>query len=114
MLSPSSEDSSRGLLGCDDVYCCGRIPTFQRSMLPPSSEDSSRGFLGCDAVWCCGRIPTFQRIQEAWTSETLMSEHKTTRRHNLEYLELNIYRRENPKSRETINICEHSDKQLTD
>jgi hypothetical protein len=25
------------LLGCDTVYCCGRIPTFQRSMLPPSS-----------------------------------------------------------------------------
>jgi hypothetical protein len=32
-----SEDSSRGLLGCDAVWCCGRIPTYQRSMLPPSS-----------------------------------------------------------------------------
>jgi len=29
--------SSRGLLGCDTMQCCGRIPTFQRSMLPPSS-----------------------------------------------------------------------------
>jgi hypothetical protein len=29
------EDSSRGLLGCDAVRCCGRIPTFRRSMLPP-------------------------------------------------------------------------------
>jgi hypothetical protein len=34
MLPPSSEDSSRGLLGCD---CCGRIPTFQMPMLSPSS-----------------------------------------------------------------------------
>jgi hypothetical protein len=25
----------RGLLACDAVYCCGRIPTFQRSMLLP-------------------------------------------------------------------------------
>jgi hypothetical protein len=25
------------LLGCDVMWCCGRIPTFQRSMLPPSS-----------------------------------------------------------------------------
>jgi hypothetical protein len=24
-------------LGYDAVYCCGRIPTFQRTMLPPSS-----------------------------------------------------------------------------
>jgi hypothetical protein len=29
--------SCRGLLGCDAMWCCGRIPTFQRSMLPPSS-----------------------------------------------------------------------------
>jgi len=29
------EGSSRGLLGCDAVNFCGRIPTFQRSMLPP-------------------------------------------------------------------------------
>jgi len=27
MLPPSSEDSSPGLLGCDAVYCCGRIST---------------------------------------------------------------------------------------
>jgi len=25
------------LMGCDAVYCCGRISTFQISMLPPSS-----------------------------------------------------------------------------
>jgi hypothetical protein len=29
--------SSRGLLGCDAVKCCGRIPTFRKSMSPPSS-----------------------------------------------------------------------------
>jgi hypothetical protein len=31
------EDSSRGLLGFDVVKCCGRIPTFQWTLLPPSS-----------------------------------------------------------------------------
>jgi hypothetical protein len=31
-------NSSRGLLGCEDAYCCGRKPTFQRSMLPPSKH----------------------------------------------------------------------------
>jgi len=25
-------------LGCDVVWCCGRIPTLQRSLLPTSSE----------------------------------------------------------------------------
>jgi len=29
-----SDISSRGLLDCDAVYLCGRIPTFRRSMLP--------------------------------------------------------------------------------
>jgi hypothetical protein len=29
--------SVRGLLGCDAVKCCGRIPKFRRSVLPPSS-----------------------------------------------------------------------------
>jgi len=28
--------SRQGVLGSDAVYCCGRIPTFRRSMLPPS------------------------------------------------------------------------------
>jgi hypothetical protein len=43
----SLHHSSRGLLGCDAAYYCGRIPTFQRSMLPPSS---GRGLLDCEAV----------------------------------------------------------------
>jgi hypothetical protein len=29
--------SSRGLLDCGAMYCCGRIPTFRRSTFPPSS-----------------------------------------------------------------------------
>jgi hypothetical protein len=36
--------SSRRLLGCDSVQCCGRIPTFRRALLSPSC-----------------RIPTFRR-----------------------------------------------------
>jgi len=35
--------SRRGLLGSDAVYCCSRIPTFQRPMLPPSSGWSGWG-----------------------------------------------------------------------
>jgi len=31
------QDSSHGLWGCDVMYWCGRIPTFQRTLLPPSS-----------------------------------------------------------------------------
>jgi hypothetical protein len=33
----NAEYSSRILLGCDAVQCCGKIPTFRRIMLPPSS-----------------------------------------------------------------------------
>jgi len=29
------------LLGCDAMYSCGRIPTFQKSMLPHSSRVKS-------------------------------------------------------------------------
>jgi hypothetical protein len=31
------EDSSRGLLCCDAVKCCDRIPAFRRAILPQSS-----------------------------------------------------------------------------
>jgi hypothetical protein len=50
----------RVLLHCDNVRCCGRMSTFQESMLPPSS----------------------------WTYEMLVSYHNTTRRHNTEDLDL--------------------------
>jgi len=32
--------SSRGLLGCDAVWCGGSIPTFWRTLLLPSSGRS--------------------------------------------------------------------------
>jgi len=45
---------------------------------------SCRGLLGCDVVMqCCGMIPTFQRSKLP-PSETLLSQHNTTRRHNPE------------------------------
>jgi len=33
-----SEYSSRGLLGCGSVQCCGRIPIFWETLLPPFSQ----------------------------------------------------------------------------
>jgi hypothetical protein len=51
------EVSSRVFLGREAVYCCGRIPKLQRSMVPPSS---------------------------AWTSETMLFYQNSTRRHNPE------------------------------
>jgi len=62
--------SSRGLLGCDTVWCCGRIATLQSSMLPPSSlhpEDEGSLVL-----------------------VTLVFYHNTAPRHNPEDLDLNV------------------------
>jgi hypothetical protein len=37
------EHSSRGLLGCEAVSCCSRIPTFRRTLLPP--EHGGQAFM---------------------------------------------------------------------
>jgi len=38
----SREDSSGRFLGCDALWCCGRVQTFRRAFLPPSCEDGGR------------------------------------------------------------------------
>jgi hypothetical protein len=58
------EDSSRGLLGCDAVNFCGRIPTCQRFIIP--------------------------KMVATWPSETLVSYHNNSRRHHPEDLDLSL------------------------
>jgi hypothetical protein len=42
------EDSSRGLLGCDTMYCCDRIPTFRMIFL---QEAEDLNFKTCSRFW---------------------------------------------------------------
>jgi hypothetical protein len=64
--------SSRGLLNCDAVYCCGRVPTFQ----------------GVHAAFIF-------RVKWRWRHhgppETSVSYHVTKRRHNSEDLDLKLH-----------------------
>jgi hypothetical protein len=62
------EESSRGLLGCVAVYCCGKIPTFQSSMLLQ------------------GEVSLKTEVARA--SEMLVSYHNSAQRHNPEDLDL--------------------------
>jgi hypothetical protein len=69
--------SSPGLLGCDAVSCCGKIPTLQRSMLPPSSP------------WRWMQHEPLKRwypvtTQHGVTTQKMEAYHNPTRRHNLE------------------------------
>jgi hypothetical protein len=54
--------SSRGLPGCDTVWCCGRIPTFRRSMLTPSSEWSEGG--DNMYLWNAGILPQHHTVSQ--------------------------------------------------
>jgi hypothetical protein len=51
-LSALLNVSGLGLLDCDAVYCCGRIPTFRGTLLPPSA-----GWIW----WSCGKMSSFRR-----------------------------------------------------
>jgi len=42
---------------CDALWCCGRIPTFQRSVLPPSAWWSGGEDGGSVGLWKVGVLP---------------------------------------------------------
>jgi len=65
--------STRGLLGCDGLYCCGRIPTFQGSMLHPSSLHPEDG--GSMDQWNFSILPQhymMSQLRRPWLEEINM------------------------------------------
>jgi hypothetical protein len=75
------------LLCCDAVQCCGRIPTFQRSMLRPS--------LVFWVVTPCSVVVGYQRVRGPSCMETFVSYHNSTRRHKPEDLEIPLWKLHN-------------------
>jgi len=69
-LLTSPSNSSQRLLGCDAVYCCGKIPTFGTELLPPFTSLSRWRQRGPPKRWY------------PWL-------------HNREELDFNLHRREN-------------------
>jgi hypothetical protein len=83
--------SSGGLLNCDTEKRCGRVPTFRRTILPPSSL-----------------LEVTLKMEAAWSSETLVSCHISTWRHNPQERKLGLHYRENLKSHTGTNNCTFS------